>query len=409
MDNSADIKKSLHIYRREFNTFPEVGWTEFRTTSRIAEELVGFGYKVILGKDIHDINFVMGRPNEHEIKKHIQRALTQGASSYWIDKMEGYTGAIAVMDTRIPGPSLAFRFDIDANDIEVAKHCCGHDGHIAIGIVLAKEISKILKKGKVTFIFQPAEEGVRGAKSIVAKSSLKDVDFFVSGHIGLGLKSGEVMAVTEGFLCTTKIDAIYTGKPAHAGIEPNEGNNSLLAAATAVLNLHGIAPHKDGAGRINVGHLISGGGRNIIPSGATVKLETRGENNTINTYFKTRAIDILAAAAAMHNQTIKIDIVGEAECCKSDFGLIKIAAEAAEEVQTIEIFRENGRLNASEDASLMINYVQNNGGKALYVVFGTELKAGHHHYDFDFDENVLETAVRFYLKLTEKIHCIDTL
>lgn len=71
---------------------------------------------------------------------------------------------------------------------------------------------------------------------MVASGIVDDVDYFLSGHIGLGNgENNSLVCMTEGFLATSKIDAFFTGKPAHAGANPQNGRNALLAAAQASL------------------------------------------------------------------------------------------------------------------------------------------------------------------------------
>lgn len=175
------LRKNIEL-RREFHAHAETGWTEFWTTARIAGILDSLGYDVLVGRDVLDLDSVMGRPSDQEIAGFVERALAQGADAGWITKMDGYTGAVAVLDTGKPGPVLAFRFDIDAVDVseaqdekhrpfregfasmnENAMHSCGHDAHAVIGLALADLLMerKDSLGGVVKLIFQPAEEGVR--------------------------------------------------------------------------------------------------------------------------------------------------------------------------------------------------------------------------------------------------------
>ena len=71
--------------------------------------------------------------------------------------------------------------------------------------------------------------------------------------------------------------------------EPDAGKNALLAAALAAISIHAIPRHAAGADRVNVGSLIAGSGRNVVPDRAELKLETRGESTEINQDMEDRA------------------------------------------------------------------------------------------------------------------------
>lgn len=109
-------------------------------------------------------------------------------------------------------------------------------------------------KGKFKIVFQPAEEGVRGASAIAASGIVDDADYFLGSHISFMADTGEIVAAPYGLLCTSKYDVTFKGKPAHAGKEPNAGRNALAAACNAVVQMMGIPRHGGGMTRINVGH-----------------------------------------------------------------------------------------------------------------------------------------------------------
>jgi aminobenzoyl-glutamate utilization protein A len=288
-----------------------------------------------------------------------------------------------------------------------AMHSCGHDGHAAIGLILAKVLKNIEKQliGKIIFIFQPAEEGVRGAYAMVNSGLLDNVNYFLTGHIGFASnKLGQIVCNTDGFLSTTKFDVSFKGKSSHAGASPQNGKNALLGAATAVLNLHTLCQHEEGAVRINVGVLNAGTGRNVVPEYADMKLETRGESNNLNQYVTDRAMDIIKGAAIMYDLDYNVKIVGKAQKGKSDEELSKLVAEQAKRIDEIHEIVEHAKLTGSEDATYMMNRVQENGGKAVYLMFGTKRTADHHNSSFDFDERVLKIAVKVYAFSAIKIN-----
>jgi aminobenzoyl-glutamate utilization protein A len=284
---------------------------------------------------------------------------------------------------------------------ENAMHSCGHDAHAVIGLALAELLmeKKDTLGGVIKLIFQPAEEGVRGGKAITARGFLDDVDFFLGAHIGMGIPTGSVSPACGDFLCTTKFDLTYKGKAAHAGGAPNEGRNALLAAASATLALAGIPPHKDGATRINVGVLQAGSGRNVIPSRAVMKVETRGLTMELNSYVYDRAMEIVSGAASMYGVEMTMAKMGEAVDALSDEDLAGIVRDRAATISGLERIAPPVSLGGSEDVSWMMRAVQKRGGKAVYFVLGTDIAAGHHNEYFDIDEKVLDYGPALFAEL----------
>lgn len=133
---------------------------------------------------------------------------------------------------------MAFRVDMDALDLSEEQdvshrpyrdgfascnagmmHACGHDGHTAIGLGLAHTLKQFESglHGVIKLIFQPAEEGTRGARAMVDAGVVDDVDYFTAVHIGTGVPAGTVVCGSDNFMATTKFDAHFTGIAAHAG------------------------------------------------------------------------------------------------------------------------------------------------------------------------------------------------
>lgn len=172
-------------WRRDLHHYAESGWVEFRTASKVAEQLHQLGYDLTLGRDAVDADSRMGLPDEVTLANAFQRAREQGAPEPWLSAFEGgFTGIVATLDTGRPGPTLAFRVDMDALDLNEdtdghhrpfredfascnpgMMHACGHDGHTAIGLGLAHVLKQYADRlhGVIKLIFQPAEEGTRGA------------------------------------------------------------------------------------------------------------------------------------------------------------------------------------------------------------------------------------------------------
>ncbi|GEN86194.1 amidohydrolase [Oceanobacillus sojae] len=408
--------------RRKFHIFPEVGFTEFITTYEIYQLLQSLSFDLYIGREILESDERYGVPTAGEIEASKERAIAYGVPEAFAEKLDGgHTGVVAVLDTGRKGPHIAMRYDIDGLPITESDekghvpfdkgflsqhpkemHACGHDGHISIGLAVAKYLDahKDELTGKFTIIFQPAEEGLRGANSIVQKGWLDKVDYFMSGHLGINsLQAGSIAATADQLLASTKFDVTFTGKSAHAGVEPNEGKNALTAAATALLQLNAIPRHRDGTTRINVGRLSGGSGRNVIADEAVMLVETRGETTELNQYMYDEAVRIIQAAAAMHDVKASIRFMGQGLGSKCDAEWIQIVKDACEKNLDVKEIYDVLPLKASEDASYMIDHVQKNGGLATYMVFPSLLPAGHHHPNFDIDEDAVRTAVSVYIDI----------
>jgi len=411
--------------RRDLHAHAESGWTEFRTASLVVERLTSLGYEVNYGPEVHDPAHMAGLPSQAELDRHLERAIAQGANPEIARKMAGgYTGVVGILRCG-EGPTVALRFDMDALDSTEsadpdhrpnregfasqnagAMHGCGHDGHVSMGLGVAALLAELKPqlRGTIKLIFQPAEEGVRGARAMVEAGVCDDVDFLLGAHLGFQAREvGTIITGGSGFLATSKFDALFTGVPSHAGAAPEKGRNALLAAATAALNLHAISRHAGGASRINVGFLQAGSGRNIIPATALMKLETRGETTEIDAYMKEQAERIIRAAAAMYDVKVELKPMGSAAGGTSDPELAEIIGEAAGETPGVTKILPTGDLGGSEDFAWMMDRVQRRGGKAAYMMIGTEIAAPHHDSRFDFDERALpigvEVMVRTVLRL----------
>ena len=409
--------------RRDFHRFPEPGWCEVRTTSMIADSLTCLGYEVLTGSDVCDPDSRMGLPSEGILEMHYQRALKQGAiPAYAQNARNGFTGVIGILRCG-EGPVTALRFDIDALPItEDASsshlpftegflsqnlgfmHACGHDGHTAIGLIVARILTEMKDwlSGTVKLIFQPAEEGVRGARSVAQKGHLNDVDWLVGSHIFPYSQPGEQIGVSIGpTLATTKLNAVFSGLSSHAAL-PEKGHNAMLSMASAILNLHSIPRHSDGPSQVNVGTAHAGSGRNVICDQAKLELEVRGANTEINHYMEEYARVILQSSAAMHSCTCRIETVGSAPSVINDPEMISLLQDAAGDLH-LTLRTPDPAASFSEDFSYLSEAVQAHGGKSLFFYTLTHTDAPGHNPDFDFSEEALPVAVQMFCTLVYRL------
>lgn len=412
----------LVAWRRKLHTFPEIGWTEFSTTAFLIRELRNMGLTVKAGSDVINPEFVRGR-QPAVVKRGLEAAIARGVDKELLAEMNELTGCAAIYDTGKPGPTVALRFDIDCVAVQECSaadhlpnaggyastnpgmmHACGHDGHMSMGLGLAKWLTENGDKltGKVKLLFQPAEEGVRGARPMAESGILDDANYFLSMHIAFIAKSGEIVINPTNFLCTTKYDFRFFGAPAHAGAEPHLGRNALAGACHAATQMLGISRHGQGMSRINVGVLRAGEGRNVVPATAELQIEVRGENEEINTFMGEQAVRMAEGAAHSFNLRLEQEVMGEAVDLQNDPEMIEMLTGLVKQHSDLTVV-ESRIFGGSEDATILAKRVQRNGGKAIYFILGADLKAGHHQAEFDFDEKQMANGVKLLSECLEKL------
>lgn len=413
--------KELASVRRNVHRHPESGWQEFWTTALVAETFDELKFDLHFGPEIMDESDRLGVPDDDVIACARARAREWGAPDY-LDQIGDVTGLVATRSFG-DGPTVAFRCDLDALPLtestddshrpareEFASanpgvmHACGHDGHIAVAIGTARKLVADPGSfdGTLVFLFQPAEEGLRGGHPLSQSRHLDDVDYLFAYHIGLGVPSGEIVAGAEGFLASTKIDASYRGQSAHAGRSPQRGRNALHAASTASENLLGIARHGEGTTRVNVGRIEAGTARNTIPREASLELEVRGETTSINEYLEDRARCVIESSAAMHDVDVDLNVRGKAINESPSPELVDLCVKGFRDAGQFESVSPSYTVDVSEDATFLMRRVVETGGQATYVIVGADLADGHHTEAFDFDEAVLFPAVESFVHLVRE-------
>jgi amidohydrolase len=247
LDESYDEMVSI---RRDFHMHPELSFQEVRTPEKIAE------YHKKLGLDVR--TKVGGR------------------------------GVVATLTGGKPGKTVALRADFDALPIQDAKdvpykshvdgvmHACGHDGHTATMLVLAKILSQYKEhiEGNIVFIHQFAEELTPGgAKPMIEDGCLDGVDAIFGTHLWsefrlgtVGYREGHIMAAADRF------DIEVIGKGGHGGI-PQDTVDAIVTASQLVCNLQQVVSRKLNpiqSGVVTVGAFHSGKAFNAVSERAEI-------------------------------------------------------------------------------------------------------------------------------------------
>lgn len=403
MDQS--IFDEMIATRRRLHTIPEEGWTEFETTWLVSNRLKALGFEVIPGKAIMDRASILGR-DPSVVARAKQRALAAGVPPEFFEAAEDLTGCAVVLETGRPGPVTALRFDMDcvcvaetadpahepnkqgfASTHPGLMHACGHDGHTAVGLAVARWIAENKSKlcGTIKLVFQPAEEGVRGAAAIAASGFLDDVDVILGSHCGGRCGPGEVGLVHAGMLASTKFDIRFKGTPSHAGNAPHKGHSALMAACATAMMLAGIPRHGDGASRVAVGKLIAGEGRNVTPVNAVIQCEVRGETAEINDYMSHALEQIVRGNATAYEVEAKIEKVGEATTLIDCPEVLDVVREVAGRMPEVKAIKDLSSPAGSEDFTMMLRRVVQKGGRGAIFRWGCRHN-GHHRSDFDLQD-----------------------
>ena len=261
-------------WRRHLHQYPELSNREFKTMAFIAENLKGIDVTIETGM--------------------------------------AHTGVVAVLDTGKPGPVIGLRADMDGLPVyERVKipfaskeetdylgqkvgimHACGHDSHVAILMGVAKMLSDMKKdlKGKIVFVFQPAEEGAplgeEGGAALMIKQGLIDkygIEVMYGLHISSVTDAGVINYKAMGTMAAADQFSIKVkGKQVH-GSKPWSGVDPIVAAAQIIMGLQTIVSRQSDltneAVVITVGKISGGVRNNIIPE----EVEMIGTIRTLDT------------------------------------------------------------------------------------------------------------------------------
>jgi amidohydrolase len=360
--------------RRDFHAHPELGFQEVRTAGIVARELNRLGLKIHTG--------IAG------------------------------TGVIALLESHSPGPVVLVRADMDglpvveatnapyASQTPGVMHACGHDGHTAILLTVARILHAHRREltGTVKFMFQPAEEGLGGAEKMIEGGVLANPSLDVALGLHLwnekpvgwfGISNGPAMAGAEIF----KIRVI--GKGGH-GATPHLAVDPVLAAAHITSALQGIvarnvAPLQTAV--ISVCTIHGGETFNVIPPA----VELGGTIRTFDADVRTKVLKrfeetVLGIAQAMGCQA-ELDIHHLTPATINQPEIANIVQSVARQLfPDAEIDPANYVTMGSEDFAYILDKVP-----GCYFFIGSAnaekgLDAAHHHPKFDFDEVVLPRA-----------------
>lgn len=369
----------LVLYRRLFHKIPELGFEEVKTTKELIKILENFNCKLYYGRALYE----------------------SGAESKISDIDKGFTGVMAEFGV---APYFLFRTDIDGLKIKETAdithlpnifgfastngnmHACGHDGHIALALALCERFSKTGESARV--LFQPAEEGVRGARSM-ADFITEDVGGFLSYHIGLGEEKGYIGVGTTDFLATTKLDMSFFGKAAHAANAPEKGISALTIAMAFIDMITDLTIDAHSKKFINIGIINGGGQRNAVMDKITLGMDLRSDSDEAMDEMLESIEKIAKCVSEAKGGKYEMKVLAKANAYKEEnYELIDRVIEKlnANEIKTHRM----PSFGASEDVTFYLKKLKSRDVPAMHMMLGTNLRGPHHSDTFDFDEEDLE-------------------
>jgi len=382
----AAFHEEMTAWRRDLHAHPELGFEEQRTSEFVFSQLKAFGLEVHRGI--------------------------------------GKTGVVGVLRAGSAKHSVGLRADMDCLPIQEENsfshksrnhgrmHACGHDGHTTMLLGAARYLAESKNfDGTVNFIFQPAEEGIGGAKAMVDDGLFKrfpcDAIFGMHNRPGMPLgkfavRSGPMMAGGAFF------DVDIEGLGAH-GARPEAGVDSVLVAAHVTAALQSIVARNvrpvDTA-VLSVTQIHAGNAYNVIPQTARLSGTVRAFSNEVMALIGRNLARVAEGVAAGFGARAKTDFrvifpptINNAK--EADYA----AAICADIVGADSVKRDPALIMASEDFAFMLNEVPgcyinigNGDGTAGDGGGGCEV----HNPRYDFNDKALPYGASFFARLVEK-------
>lgn len=335
-------------------------------------------------------------------------------------KNVGGNGVVARIKGKHPGKTVALRADFDALPIQDEKdvpyksqvanvmHACGHDGHTATLLTLAKAFQSIQDelKGTVVFVHQHAEEQVPGgAKPILESGELDDVEAVFGTHLWSLIPLGTVETSREACMAgADKFEITIQGKGGH-GAYPHETKDSIVIGSELVLRLQQIVSRRVNpmdTAVLSIGEFIAGKGFNVIADQAKISGTVRYFKQSVQEAIISEITNAINGLKISHDIEITLDYEKGYPALINHEKEAELVIDAASEVSEVKnsLFVEPNM--AGEDFAY---YMQEKRGAFFFTGAMPENAYPHHHPKFDINEDALPIAAKVlanaYLKYQE--------
>lgn len=322
----------------------------------------------------------------------------------------GGRGVVAKLNGSKPGKTVALRADFDALEIEELNdisyksknpgvmHACGHDGHTATLLVLAKVLTDMQEQitGNIVFIHQHAEEIVPGgAKAMIEDGCLDGVDVIYGTHLWAPAPLGEIW-VREGALMAAadSFDIVIQGKGGH-GAEPQHAVDAIVIGAQFITQLQTLVSRRVSpieSAVVTVGHFVANNPFNVIADTVSIKGTVRTFNEKVRLQLKQEIENLLHATTTGMNAGYTFTYGDGYPPVINDVEETKFIAQIAAKVPSVDEVITCEPFMIAEDFSYYLHHVP-----GTFFITGAKDSAWeevypHHHAKFKFDERAMLIA-----------------
>ncbi|MEM6441456.1 MAG: M20 aminoacylase family protein [Pseudomonadota bacterium] len=371
---------SLKEIRRDFHAHPEIGFEEVRTSGIVADKLREWG--------VDEVHAGIGK-----------------------------TGVVGIVQgNQGPGRSIGLRADMDALPIEEqtnlpwrsqttgVMHACGHDGHTAILLGAAQYLSENRDfPGRIVLIFQPAEEGLGGARAMLADGLFERFPCdevyglhnspYTSENV-VGIKPGVAMAGADFF------DIEVQGVGSHAA-SPQHAKDPIMAATALVQAFQTIrsrnAPPNEAA-VLSVTQFHAGAAYNVVPNDVSIAGTLRFFTDEARQRMRSRMQAIASGIAAAFEIEIQVSFKDIFTVLENNHALAEEVAKIARDVTGEDkVLIQQDAVTGSEDFADMLKAVP-----GAYFTVGHKGEVPLHNPGFVFDDDSIPTAASMLVRVAER-------
>lgn len=375
MNSSRGITAGIEIHewmrsiRRTLHQNPELSFQEYKTSHLIQDKLRELGIEYRNGWGGTGVIALLGNNMEKSSSSHVALRADMDGLPVSDQKSVDYA-------SKIPG----------------VMHACGHDGHVAMLLGAAALLKKQDVKGRVSLIFQPAEEHGNGAQKIIQEGALEDgIKAVFAGHIDTHYATGTI-TVDEGVICSFSDPFSITikGKSGHAA-RPHEANDTIVAGAYLVTALQTLISRETDPNQsavLTVGRFEGGCAQNVIAEQTILQGTVRSGHSDVRDRILVGVQRILDGVAQQFGVQISLCYEDCLPAVINSHSATKTARTAAQKVVGSDHVISQGRPSlGGEDFAFYQQAVD--GCLVRFGANSLEVNSPAHSGTFDFDEDVL--------------------